>query len=133
MKIKQYYLNAYPTDELGMELNDEATFEGLLNTLKSGEDVYDYIGEPDSIIRERLFEELSSQLNTDYEFVYQLWLSPIKKDYFYNLGWDLATNYMYGDTEKKLEAQDIYNRFCSQEDSKNKKDFISGFTNHLID
>ena len=31
MKIKQFYLKNYPTDELGVELNENANFTGLLN------------------------------------------------------------------------------------------------------
>jgi len=75
MNIKEYYMNNYPTDELGVELNENATFVGLLNELYTGGDVYDYIGVGDSIIRERLFEELAKQLNKDYDYVYELWMS----------------------------------------------------------
>jgi hypothetical protein len=75
MNIKEFYLNTYPTDELGEELNENATFVGLLATLYDGGDVYDYIGVGDSIIRERLFEELANQLNNPYDFVYDLWMS----------------------------------------------------------
>ena len=74
MTIKEFYLNEYPTDEMGVELNENATFVGLLNCLYEGNDVYDYIGVGDSLVRERLFEELSKQLNKPYEFVYRLWL-----------------------------------------------------------
>ena len=77
MNIKKFYLNTYPTDELGEELNENATFVGLLATLYDGGDVYDYIGVGDSIIRERLFEELANQLNKDYDYVYDLWLKDV--------------------------------------------------------
>ena len=75
MNIKEYYMNEYPTDELGVELNENATFVGLLNTLHEGGDVYDYFGVGDSLIRERLFEELAKQLNTSYDCVYDLWMN----------------------------------------------------------
>lgn len=75
MKIKEFYLENYPTDELGEELNENATFVGLLNCLYEGNDVYDYFGVGDSLIRERLFEELAKQLNKSYDFVYDLWLN----------------------------------------------------------
>ena len=75
MKIKEFYLNAYPTDELGLELNENATFVGLLNCLYEGNDVYDYIGEGDSLIRERLFEKLAQDLGSSYDYVYNLWLN----------------------------------------------------------
>ena len=75
MKIKEFYLNEYPTDELGEELNENATFVGLLNCLYEGNDVYDYIGEGDSLIRERLFEKLAQDLGSSYDYVYNLWLN----------------------------------------------------------
>lgn len=74
MSIKQFYINNYPTDELGVELNEKSTFAGLINELFGGEDVYKYIGVADSLVRERLFIELSKQLNTSYDYVYNLWL-----------------------------------------------------------
>jgi len=74
MNIKEFYLENYPTDDLGIELNNNANFTGLLNELFNGGDVYDYIGVGDSIIRERLFEKLSNILSTSYDYVYNLWL-----------------------------------------------------------
>jgi len=75
MNIKQFYLENYPTDELGVEIDEKANFAGLLNTLYEGNCVYDYIDVSDSIIRERCFEELAKQLNKPYDFVYNLWLN----------------------------------------------------------
>ena len=74
MTIKEFYVAKYPTDELGVELNETPTFAGLLNQLIVGGDVYRYIGVGDSIIRERLFERLAEELNVKYEYVYNLWL-----------------------------------------------------------
>jgi hypothetical protein len=74
MRIKKFYLENYPTDELGVEINPKASFTGLLNQLFVGGDIYQYIGVGDSIVRERLFEELSKELNESYDYVYNLWL-----------------------------------------------------------
>ena len=75
MLIKEFYLNNYPTDELGVELNENTNFTGLLNELITDNDVYGYIGVGDSIIRERLFTKLSEILKTPYDYVYDLWLN----------------------------------------------------------
>lgn len=75
MNIKQFYLENYPTDELGIELKDDTTFTGLLNELFTKNDIYGYIGVGDSIIRERLFMELSEILKCSYDYVYDLWLN----------------------------------------------------------
>ena len=74
MTIKQFYLENYPTDELGPELKETSTFSGLLNTLFNKGDVYDYFGVGDSLIRERLFTKLSEELETSYDYIYDLWL-----------------------------------------------------------
>jgi hypothetical protein len=74
MTIREFYLTKYPTDELGVELNETPTFAGLLNQLIVGGDVYRYIGVADSIVRERLFEGLAEELNVKYDYVYDLWI-----------------------------------------------------------
>ena len=75
MLIKEFYLNNYPTDELGVELNENTNFTGLLNELVTNNDIYGYIGVGDRIIRERLFSKLSEILNCPYDYVYDLWLN----------------------------------------------------------
>tara|TARA_Y100000385_G_scaffold2329_1_gene2528 strand:- start:1079 stop:1309 length:231 start_codon:yes stop_codon:yes gene_type:complete len=74
MTIKQFYLETYPTDDMGNDIKDDTTFLGLVTELSSGNDVYDYLGVYDSLIRERLFSELAKQLKTSYEIIYNLWL-----------------------------------------------------------
>ena len=87
MTIREFYLQNFPTDDLGLELNETPTFAGLLNTLITDGDVYTYIGVVDSIIRERLFERLAEELGTSYDYVYNLWLSenPISKNVVFDL------------------------------------------------
>ena len=72
--IREFYLENYPTDELGVSLNVTPTFAGLLNQLIVGGDVYRYIGVSDSVIRERLFERLAEELEVSYDYVYDLWI-----------------------------------------------------------
>lgn len=74
MTIREYYLQNFPTDDLGLELNETPTFAGLLNQLIVSGDVYRYIGVGDSLIRERLFAKLAEELEVSYEYVYNLWL-----------------------------------------------------------
>jgi hypothetical protein len=73
MKIREFYLENYPSDELGVEINKEATFGGLWAAIRSGI-VYDYIGVYDSIVRERCFEKLSELSGHDYEYIYNEWV-----------------------------------------------------------
>ena len=74
MNIREFYVKNYPTDDLGMGINPNATFAGLLNQLIVNGDVYEYIYVYDSIVRERLFERLAEELEVSYEYVYKLWL-----------------------------------------------------------
>ena len=71
--IKDWYVKAYPTDDLGERLN--GTFKGALQTLLRGDDIYDYICVGDSLIRERLFSQLSKMLDVDYDEIYNVWLN----------------------------------------------------------
>ena len=75
MTIREFYLENYPTDELGVEVNDGVTFSGLLNVLFTDGNVYEYIGVGDSLVRERLFAKLAEELGTPYDYVYNLWLN----------------------------------------------------------
>ena len=80
MNIKEFYLRQYPTDEMGEDINENATFAGLITQIFGGFDIYEYLGVYDSLVRERLFQELANQLNKPYEFVYQLWLKMDEYD-----------------------------------------------------
>ena len=74
MKIREFYVKNYPTDDLGKGINPKATFAGLLNELFIGRDVYEYLYVYDSIVRERVFEQLAEELGLGYEYVYKLWI-----------------------------------------------------------
>lgn len=72
--IREWYIITFPTDELGHELDSNATFLGLLATLNRQRDVYDYLGVFDSIVRERVFEKLSELIEVDYSWIFNKWL-----------------------------------------------------------
>ena len=65
MNIKQYYMKQFPEDSIGEEIREDITFLGLRNILYGDYDVYDYIGVGDSLVRERLFEQLSKDIGQD--------------------------------------------------------------------
>jgi hypothetical protein len=70
--IKTWYTSNYPDDTVGDEINNKAEFSELEHNL---DNVYEYIGVHDSIIRERIFEELSCRLNKPYDDIYDKWLA----------------------------------------------------------
>jgi hypothetical protein len=70
--IKNWYESEFTTDELGKEINPNATFEELKDNLPN---VYDYLDLEDSIVRERVFTELAEIMNVDYDLIYHKWLN----------------------------------------------------------
>lgn len=73
--VRKWYMSEFPTDDLGAEIPETVTFRGIFNAILNKQDVYDYIGVGDSIIRERCFSKLSEIANLDYDYIYYLWLS----------------------------------------------------------
>ena len=77
--IKTWYTKNFPHDDYaGKYLHPEATFEGLMNALDSGIDIYTYIfinGHSDSLIRENIFGGLSDISGVDYDTIYDNWLN----------------------------------------------------------
>jgi len=77
MTVKQYYLENFPTDDMGEELNENATFMGLLEQLFLQNDVYEYLDVYDSVIRERVFAKLAQELDKPYNYIYDLWMGNV--------------------------------------------------------
>lgn len=74
MFIKEWYLKSYEDDTMGLDINDDITFEDLFHVLDRRRDVYDFLGVHDSVIRERVFVKLAEIIDADYEYVYEQWL-----------------------------------------------------------
>ena len=76
-RVGEWYRAAFPTDELGQNIRD-ITFSELFGALAAGIDVYSTLGAGDSLVRERCFEKLAEITDTDYGFIYDLWLHPME-------------------------------------------------------
>lgn len=75
-KVREWYMENYPDDELGASLNETVTMwdvVGLLNAGLGGR-FYDLVGAGDSVIRERIFDRISKIVHCDYDVVYDTWL-----------------------------------------------------------
>ena len=75
--VKDFYAKTYPTDDMVDYMNDNITFQQVLNELIKGNgyNIYEIIGVSDSLIRERVFLGLSEIMNLEYEYIYELWLN----------------------------------------------------------
>ena len=69
--IKEWYTKTYKTDEFGADINPNTTF---MEVLSDAENAYDLIGVTDSVVRERVFDELSKRTNIPYEKIFNMWM-----------------------------------------------------------
>lgn len=85
VSIRTWYMQRYPDDDFGQEINRQLSFEGFMVALSNGlgDYAYELIGVPDSIVRERIFAELASRYQIDYEVVYSMWVTgqPAERKY----------------------------------------------------
>ena len=72
MKIKKWYMENYPQDELGKEISN-ITFYELFEILDRRKDVYPYLAD-DSVVRERVFAKLAEIAEVSYDYIYDQWL-----------------------------------------------------------
>ena len=74
--IRAWYMKQFPGDDLGADIRPGITFTSLYKALRAGYGsmIYELIGVGDSVIRERLFDQLAALLGVDYDTVYDLWL-----------------------------------------------------------
>lgn len=70
--ISKWYVANYPKDELAIKIDIDANFEVLAKCLPN---VYEYINVYDSLVRERVFNELANRLNVSYDSIYNKWLN----------------------------------------------------------
>ena len=69
--LRDWYLTTFYEDGFGPELDPGPTFGDLADALLKGENVYDLFGDAgDSLVRERLFEELAERTGLDYDAIY---------------------------------------------------------------
>lgn len=69
--VKNWYVDKYPTDTLGQDINEEITFNDVVDGIENGKDIYDILGVNDSVVRERIFDFISRYGKID---VYNKWL-----------------------------------------------------------
>lgn len=73
--VRDWYMKTFPTDELGAEIDPDITFDGALSVVEKGPAFYDSLGVRDSLVRERVFMELSERYDIDYGDIYESWLN----------------------------------------------------------
>lgn len=74
INIQDIYRQHYPQDKEGLFINNEANLLDLADAIVKDIDVFSVILFRDSIVRERLFVELSNMLDVNYNVIYDTWL-----------------------------------------------------------
>lgn len=74
--IRDWYVHEFPGDPEGEHIDPQATFQEAVESFPKGDghDFYATTGATDSIVRERVFEELSKRLDCEYSDIYDAWL-----------------------------------------------------------
>lgn len=74
--IRDWYSHEFPDDPEGGRIDPRTTFREAVESFPMGDghDFYAVTGAADSIVRERVFEELSKRLDCGYGTVYDAWL-----------------------------------------------------------
>ncbi|MGN0764853.1 MAG: zincin-like metallopeptidase domain-containing protein [Christensenellales bacterium] len=71
--VSKWYQDNYPDDDMGKDINTAIVFDDILNRESEFSTI---VGVSDSVIRERIFNELANRANVPYEEIYDRWLEP---------------------------------------------------------
>lgn len=74
--IRDWYVHEFPDYPEGEHIDSQVTFATAIESFPKGggHDFYEATGVTDSIVRERVFEELSKRLDCEYSDIYDAWL-----------------------------------------------------------
>lgn len=75
--VKDWYKKTFPDDDLGDRIDENVSFEDIN---KNPGAIYDLLGVGDSLVRERVFQEISGRENKDYNDIYQRWMNKEKSE-----------------------------------------------------
>lgn len=76
--VREWYTLAFSDDELVAGINPSLTFDDAIAAVPTGDGFYTALGETaDSLLRERIFEELCNRYGYTYDEVYDSWLNEL--------------------------------------------------------
>ena len=78
-RVRDWYAVRFPDDPLGGLIAPDTTFAQTVESFHGG-DVYDRLGVGDSVVRERVFDELSARIGCGHDDVYDAWLNDAALD-----------------------------------------------------
>lgn len=80
--IHDWYVANFPDDRMGQRIDPAVTFSQVMTYIITDEnsysdEVYIILGVSDSVIRERVFQELSDRTGISYAIIYNEWLNKL--------------------------------------------------------
>lgn len=73
--VREWYALAFPSDELAVGISPSLTFDDAIAAVPTGDGFYTALGDTaDSLLRERIFEELCNRYGYTYDEIYDSWL-----------------------------------------------------------
>lgn len=103
--VKDWYTETYPTDDLGEEIRSDLTFQDVFDCLDSYENIYSCLEVYDSIVRERVFSKLAELIDSDYDYIYNQWLSSDENKPFVKDNSNIEIEYPNDEEEEVTEEQ----------------------------
>ena len=77
--LRKWYVKTYPDDDLGKDLRTGITLKTIWELMNQNYDFYEIVGgDADSVIRERVFEEIAKENSIEYSDVYDIWMRPVR-------------------------------------------------------
>lgn len=77
--LRRWYVKTYPDDNFGKQLRTGITLKAIWELMNQNLDFYEIAGgDCDSLIRERVFEEIAKEQGIRYEDVYDIWMRPAR-------------------------------------------------------
>lgn len=73
--VRDWYMRTFLSDNLGAKIHSELTFDDALAGVSRGGGFYEVLGVGDSLVRERVFDELAGRYGIDRGDIYDAWLA----------------------------------------------------------
>lgn len=125
--LRKYYMDAFPSDDYGKRINSKITFRDLKKALEDEVDnIYDFIGVGDSIVRERLFSKLADIMNVNYDVVYEMWMPSGWAKGGKTQGYDDREDERLGMEHGKMSSKDLDSTHARRDDARFEERMAKG-------
>lgn len=78
--IREWYMSEYPPSKVGLRLSGTTTINDIINAINDNGDIYELMGVPDDLhrekdfLRDRIFEKIATEMGINFRVVHSAWL-----------------------------------------------------------